>query len=308
MNIGEEPKNLSSLNVFTFIKEIYASIKNFNKKIDKYNTDMNNNHELIKKIQENCLFNLNRNYELLQNIHELINDKNKLDSNLKNSLENKLSNLISENLETNQKLQLNLQDLSFGNIVDNDYTFDDINNSLNTSCLLNNLNSDNLLVNINNNGQKINNGDEDNNSDEVKNNGDEDNNGDEEDNNKDNNDNREENNKELISEMNNRNIKEEINTIKNNSVDAITNELNQMKTLLNSNTKISNENHNAEQLLSDSIFDFDNNTDILDNINNDILNNNGNQDIINNNSSVYSSLEGINGNKNKKNIEKMIFE
>lgn len=299
MNIGEEPKNLSSLNVFTFIKEIYASIKNFNKKIDKYNTDMNNNHELIKKIQENCLFNLNRNYELLQNIHELINDKNKLDSNLKNSLENKLSNLISENLETNQKLQLNLQDLSFGNIVDNDYTFDDINNSLNNSCLLNNLNSDNLLVNINNNDQKINNDNEDSNS------GDEEDNN--KDNNKDNNDKREDN-KELISEMNNRNIKEEINTIKNNSIDAITNELNQMKTLLNSNTKISNENPNAEQLLSDSIFDFDNNTDILDNINNDILNNNGNQDTINNNNSLYYSLEGINGNKNKKNIEKMIFE
>ena len=36
MNIGEEPKNLSSLNIFTFIKEIYASIKIFNKKIDNY--------------------------------------------------------------------------------------------------------------------------------------------------------------------------------------------------------------------------------------------------------------------------------
>jgi len=130
MNIGEDPKNLSALNIFTFIKEIYGSIKTFHRKIDDYQKDMNSNYQIITKLQHDSLHNINKNYELLEGIHTLLNDKEKIDHNLKKSLESKLGHLVSEHIDTNQKIELGIQDLSFGNILDNDYTFDDINTTL----------------------------------------------------------------------------------------------------------------------------------------------------------------------------------
>jgi hypothetical protein len=324
MNIGEEPKNLSSLNIFTFIKEIYASIKIFNKKIDNYQKEMNSNFQSMKKIQNNCIYNISKNHELLETIHKLLDDRNKLDNSLKNSLETKLGNLISENIETNQKIQLDIQDLSFGNIIDNEYNFGDINNTLVDELKDNigynsgdeeNMDGENIDGDGNIDGENM---DRDGNIDGNNNDGDGNIDGD---GNYDVN-----NNVNDLRNTNEFNKVDELNQIKNRKKHKIRAELHNINNLLTSDTQILNDmTEDESNLLSNSIFNFNDNNDNDNNDNdNELLNNRKlnnlqrgnffipNMDTTTTISTTTTTLhnggnQGKNGKENRETIEKLIF-
>lgn len=80
MNVSEEPKNISALNIFTFIKEIYQSIKSIHKRLDNISEEQKNISSNLDRINTNHNLLFQKNYELLMNIQckldsrESIND------------------------------------------------------------------------------------------------------------------------------------------------------------------------------------------------------------------------------------------
>ena len=131
MDISEEPTNISSLNIFTFIKEIYQSIKNFHKKLNNITEEQKKIYLYLNKINTEHNLSIKRNYELLMNIQNTLNKRDSIDNSIMNNLNSKLGNLMIDTIQDDSdKVKLNIADLSIGNLVDNNYTMDDINQQL----------------------------------------------------------------------------------------------------------------------------------------------------------------------------------
>jgi hypothetical protein len=127
--------NVNNLNIFTFIKDIYQSLKNIDKtlnlSIDKLNTR-------IDKLEENqqILIDKNTTIELLlSKLSENSNVNSGLDKTLEYELLEKMKHL-NQNDVNNNKLSLLPNELTFANIVENDYTFNDINESIGNNEIL----------------------------------------------------------------------------------------------------------------------------------------------------------------------------
>ena len=145
MNLGEENQNISSLNIFTFIKEIYQSIKNFHKKLDNMSTQQKEFRNHIDRINKEHEISMKRMQETITRLSSQLDSKEEINVKLRSQLENKLGNLMTETIDHNDKLHLNINELTIGNLVDNNYNLDDINEQLNS------LNNDNNNDNNDNN-------------------------------------------------------------------------------------------------------------------------------------------------------------
>jgi hypothetical protein len=140
--------SVNNLNIFTFIKDIYQSLKN----IDKYFNDSNTNiNSRLTKIEDNQLIILDK----LSSIEIFLNKFNEtnttnilLNKNIENELLEKMKIMNSNNLN-NIKLNLKPEELTFENILENGYTISDINKSLLQSNIENNIDLD-LDLNIKN--------------------------------------------------------------------------------------------------------------------------------------------------------------
>lgn len=142
MNLGEENQNISSLNIFTFIKEIYQSIKNFHKKLDNMSTQQKEFRNYIERVNKEHEISMKKMQEIITRLSTKLDNKEEINVKLRTQLENKLGNLMAETIDHNEKLHLNINELTIGNLVDNNYNLNDINEQLNS--LNNDDNSDNI--------------------------------------------------------------------------------------------------------------------------------------------------------------------
>ena len=145
--------NINNLNVFTFIKDIYQSLKH----IDKCFNDFNNTINLrITKIEDNQQIIIDK-LSGLEILINKMNDTNKIGGSLNKNIENellekmnKMNKSNSSKLSKHYRVELKPEELTFENILENDYTLADINESLEYSSInnVNNVN-DNINDNIN---------------------------------------------------------------------------------------------------------------------------------------------------------------
>lgn len=121
----QQPVNINNLNVFTFIREIYHSLKHLDIQINGMNQQMN---ERLSKIEENQQILKTRfdNIELLlQKVIERGEQTIGLNKGIESQLLNKMNMLNRQNAAT-AKVELKPNEMTFENIIENEYTFGDI--------------------------------------------------------------------------------------------------------------------------------------------------------------------------------------
>ena len=140
--------SVNNLNIFTFIKDIYQSLKNIDKYFNDFNTNINSR---LTKIEDNQLIILDKLASIeifLSKLNETNTSNVLLNKNIENELLEKMKIMNNNNLH-NTKVNLKPEELTFENILENDYTISDINKSLLQSSIKENLELD-LNLNLNN--------------------------------------------------------------------------------------------------------------------------------------------------------------
>lgn len=133
-NTNTNNNTVNNLNIFTFIKDIYQSLKHIDKTLNISNEELN---KRINKIEENqqILIDKMANMEIvLNNISEMSKPNSGLDKNIEFELLEKMKKL-NQNDINNSKVVLKPNELTFANILENNYGFNDINQSFNTTPL-----------------------------------------------------------------------------------------------------------------------------------------------------------------------------
>ena len=123
--------NINNLNVLTFIKDIYSSLKHIDNSFNTMKENINSRLTLLEDNQKTILAKLELFETLLTKINETTKETISLDKTLENQLLNKLSSLNDTNIDS--KLELKPSELTFANILENNYSFGDINNTLGNS-------------------------------------------------------------------------------------------------------------------------------------------------------------------------------
>jgi len=140
--------NVNNLNIFTFIKDIYQSLKHIDKNFNDFNDTINVKIAKLEDNQQILLDKLTNIETLLENMSQINRTSVGLDKNLESQLLEKMS-IMNNNNSNNDKIDLKPEELTFENILENNYSFQDINESL--SINNNNIIPDsNLDMNINN--------------------------------------------------------------------------------------------------------------------------------------------------------------
>jgi hypothetical protein len=135
--------NINNLNVFTFIKDIYQSLKHIDKCFNDFNTNINTRMSKIEDNQQIMLDKLNNLEILLFKQGETNKFNQSLDKNLENSLLEKITKMNNMNTTNNDyKVELKPDELTFANVLENNYTFLDINSSLSENGLSKDLSKD----------------------------------------------------------------------------------------------------------------------------------------------------------------------
>lgn len=122
--------SINNLNVFTFIREIYQSLKHLDLTLSTMSENFNSR---LTKLEENQLVLKTRfdNIEiLLQKTLENCQSSQSLNKNIEHELLNKMSRLNNNTQQLNKKIDLKPSELTFANVLENDYDFEDINNQL----------------------------------------------------------------------------------------------------------------------------------------------------------------------------------
>ena len=139
--------SVNNLNIFTFIKDIYQSLKHIDKTSTLSNDTLN---KRITKLEENqqILIDKCTTIEILLNkIGENNTTHHNLDKNIEFELLEKMKK-INQNEINNEKLSLKPEELTFANVIENNYNFSDINESIGNNTkflpLDNNLGDDSL--------------------------------------------------------------------------------------------------------------------------------------------------------------------
>ena len=134
---------INNLNIFTFIKDIYQSLKNIDKYFNDFNTNVNSRLSKLEDNQVIILDKLSSIETFLSKLNETTTTNILLNKNIENELLEKMKIMNNNNL-INNKVELKPDELTFANILENDYTLSDINNSLSYSSVNANANNINL--------------------------------------------------------------------------------------------------------------------------------------------------------------------
>ena len=125
--------NINNLNVFTFIKDIYQSLKHIDKCFNDFNTNINTRITKIEDNQQILIDKMTSIEILLNKINEINSSNGSLNKNIENELLEKMSkmnNMNNNKLNSDYKVELSPDELTFANILENNYTFQDINSSI----------------------------------------------------------------------------------------------------------------------------------------------------------------------------------
>ena len=123
---------VNNLNIFTFIKEIYQSLKHIDKTMTLSNDDLNKRISKLDDNQQIIIDKLATIEILLTKLGEMNKPNSGLDKNLEFELLEKMKK-INLNEVNNSKIPLKSSELTFANILENNYGFNDIHNSLGNS-------------------------------------------------------------------------------------------------------------------------------------------------------------------------------
>ena len=120
---------VNNLNIFTFIKDIYQSLKHIDKTLTISNDDLNKRISKLEDNQQILIDKLTNMETLLTKLGEMNKPNSSLDKNLEFELLEKMKK-INLNEVNNSKIALKPNELTFANILENNYGFNDINTSL----------------------------------------------------------------------------------------------------------------------------------------------------------------------------------
>ena len=120
---------VNNLNIFTFIKDIYQSLKNIDKILHLNSDDLNKRINKLEDNQQILIDKLTNIEVLLNSFGEMNKSNNSLDKNIEFELLEKMKKL-NQNEVNNSKLSLKPEELTFANILENNYQFSDINESM----------------------------------------------------------------------------------------------------------------------------------------------------------------------------------
>jgi len=134
--------NINNLNVLTFIKDIYSSLKYIDNNFNIIKENINSRLTILEDNQKTILNKLELFETLLTKLNETTKETITLDKTLENQLLNKLSSLNETGIES--KLELKPNELTFENVLENNYSFSDIDSSIKQSN--NDLTNDNNLL------------------------------------------------------------------------------------------------------------------------------------------------------------------
>jgi hypothetical protein len=123
--------NINNLNIITFIKDIKISKKQIDQCLNTFRTDIDSR---ISKLEENYntiqdkLINLE---QIIIKMDNKLTDTSRIDKNIEAELFDQMYKLNKNTLE-DTKLELKPKELTIANILENNYSIQDVNNSLNT--------------------------------------------------------------------------------------------------------------------------------------------------------------------------------
>ena len=149
--------SVNNLNIFTFIKDIYQSLKYIDKSLTISSDSLNSRITKIEDNQQILIDKLTNIESVLNRLGELNKPNSGLDKNIEFELLEKMKRL-NQNEINNSKISLKSNELTFANILENNYSFNDINesivdnewNSVDTNIISDNINIINEHNNFNN--------------------------------------------------------------------------------------------------------------------------------------------------------------
>ena len=121
--------NVNNLNIFTFIKDIYQSLKHIDKSLTLSNDALNKRITKLDENQQVIIDKLTNIESVLNRIGEISKPNSGLDKNIEIELLEKMKTL-NQNEMNNSKLFLKPEELTFANIIESSYSFTDINETL----------------------------------------------------------------------------------------------------------------------------------------------------------------------------------
>ena len=152
--------SVNNLNIFTFIKDIYQSLKYIDKSLTISSDSLNSRITKIEDNQQILIDKLTNIESVLNRLGEMNKPNSGLDKNIEFELLEKMKRL-NQNEINNSKISLKSNELTFANILENNYSFNDINesivdnewNSVDTNIISDNIN----IINEHNNFSNHNN-------------------------------------------------------------------------------------------------------------------------------------------------------
>ena len=131
-SLGNSNVNINNLNIITFIKDIYLSLKHLDVCFSSFKTDIDVKMIKLEGQYETILERLSQIDNTLIEINERINQSSNMDSTIEKELLDKMYKLSSATEDAN-RLDLKPKELTLANILENGYTMLDINNSITNS-------------------------------------------------------------------------------------------------------------------------------------------------------------------------------
>ena len=145
---GNSNVNINNLNIITFIKDIYLSLKHIDTCFSTFKNDIDAKMIKLEGQYETILERLSKLEHSIEQVNERVSQSSNINSVLENELLDKMYKLSSATEDTT-RLELKPKEMTFANILENGYTMLDINNSLETN--MSNMTNISNMTNMSNN-------------------------------------------------------------------------------------------------------------------------------------------------------------
>jgi DNA-binding transcriptional MerR regulator len=124
--------NINNLNIITFIKDIYLSLKHIDTCFNTLKNDIDARMIKLEGQYGTILERLSQIESSIGQVNERVSQSSNMDSAIEKELLDKMYKLSSVTEDTT-RLELKPKEMTLANILENGYTMLDINNSLETS-------------------------------------------------------------------------------------------------------------------------------------------------------------------------------
>jgi hypothetical protein len=121
--------NINNLNIITFIKDIYQSLKHIDQSFNNMKIDIDTRLGKLEDQHQTILDRLANLEYLITTMNTKMVESEKMDKTLETELLDKMY-MLNKASEIDAKLELKPKELTIGNILENSYTMLDINKTL----------------------------------------------------------------------------------------------------------------------------------------------------------------------------------